>query len=54
MAISQLPRPPPRKVTEQILDIISKYRKDKKETETRQNGDIKGESHLTNLTPLLG
>lgn len=52
MAISQLPHPLPRKVTEQILDTISKHREDKDMTETHQNGYTKGKSHLTNLTPL--
>ena len=52
MAISQLPYPLPGKVTEQILDTISKHRKDKKVTETSQNGYTTGKSHLTNLTPL--
>ena len=54
MAISQLPCPLPRKVTEQILDTISKYRKDKKVTEISQNGYTKGKSCLTNLPPLPG
>lgn len=51
MAISQLPCPLPRKVTEQILDTVFKYRKDKKVTETSQNRYTKGKSRLTNLTP---
>jgi len=49
LAISLLPCPLPRKVTEQTLDTISK---DKKVTETSQNGYIKGKSCLTNLTAL--
>lgn len=51
MVISQLPCPLPGKVTEQIVDTISNDRKDKKVTETSQNGYIKGKSCLTNLTP---
>lgn len=36
-----------------MLDTISKYGKDKKVTETSQNGYTKGKSCLTNLTLLL-
>lgn len=54
LAISQLPCPLPRKAMEQILGTVSKCRKNKKETETSQNGYSKGKSCLTNMTPSSG